>query len=698
MFRLNLLILTAKKRNMRLLNKDFFVVCISGAIIAVCAYLLYIDLNSHIIRDDKSAVAFITFRKKIAQRRYSDNSLWEELSNHSPLFNYDSIRTDDDSSAVVTFKDGGEINIDSNSMIIIVKEGDEVKVNFEGGNISVKKGALNLSVKADKTSFALKNGRLSIAKDANGITADVEGGSADVGSAGVLSDSNSFRFSGGQMNIETKNIILKSPADGEKVITSSSAGDVVFNFEGLSSSTIELSKTRSFSKIYKTIPSKGNSNVSLRSGSYYWRVVDKNEKSEVRRFSVISDSPVKAVYPENNSQVFFANQNSVFLLRWSGAESASDFEVMLASDPEMNNIINSIKTTARFTSFPINDEGKYYWAVKANYSGSITGSEVASFSAVKQLRMSPPVLIAPLDSANVSVSAVKTGKVRFNWKVSSKKYRIELAKDSSFNDKVFSKEISTNKEILPPDTAVGKYYWRVASLDSDGKDSDYSSVRELNVLDSISLRLISPVTGAISGKGLQRFRWNDNNMGSLYRIDIAKDNKFKSVVHTSTSSERKTDVSLSNAGKYYWRVFLLGSDESILAESRIEHFRITETLSSPVILSPSNGSKIDAGSPKPITIAWKNVAGANTYYVSLKQIVGGEEFLLFSEKTGKNSITIRDLSKLKPGKIRVEVKSVSLKNGEIIAESKPDSVVFEFKLSEMLSAPEIRTQGLIYVK
>ena len=78
---------------MRLLNKDFFVVCISGAIIAVCAYLLYLDLNSHIIRDDKSAVAFITFRKKIAQRRYSDNSVWEELSNHSPLFNYDSIRT-----------------------------------------------------------------------------------------------------------------------------------------------------------------------------------------------------------------------------------------------------------------------------------------------------------------------------------------------------------------------------------------------------------------------------------------------------------------------------------------------------------------------------------------------------------------------------------------------------------------------------
>ena len=698
MFRLNLLILMVKKRNMRLLNKDFFVVCISGAIIAVCAYLLYLDLNSQIIRDDKSAVAFITFRKKIAQRRYSDNSVWEELSNHSPLFNYDSIRTDDDSSAVVTFKDGGEIDIDSNSMIIIVKEGGEVKVNFEGGNISVKKGTLALSVKADKTSFGLKNGRLSISRNSDGITADVEGGSADAGSAGVISDSNSFRFSGGQIKIENKNIILKSPADGEKIITSSNEGDVSFNYEGISSSVIELSKTRSFSKIYKTVTSKGSSLVPLHSGLYYWRVVGSNEKSEVRRFSVISDSPVRAVYPENNSQVFFSNSDSVFMMRWSGAESATDFEVSVATDPEMKNIIKSIKTYARFTSFPIQDEGKYYWSVKANYSGNFTGSEVASFSAVEQTRMSPPVLIAPLDSAKVSVSAVKTGKVRFNWKVSSGKYRIDLSKDSSFDEKIFSKETSSNTEILSTDTSVGKYYWRVAAIDSDGKESDYSSARELNVLDSISLKLISPAAESISGKGLMRFRWNDNNMGSLYRIDISKDNAFKNIVHTSTSIERKTDVSLSDAGKYFWRVFLLSGDETVLAESPAGVFRISETLTSPVIITPANGSKFDAASPKPISITWKKVAGANNYSVSLKQIVGGEENLLFSEKTAKNSLTIRDLSKLKPGKIRVEVKSVSLKKGEIIAESRPDTVVFEFKLSDMLSAPEIRTQGLIYVK
>jgi len=698
MFRLNLLILMVKKRNMRLLNKDFFVVCISGAIIAVCAYLLYLDLNSQIIRDDKSAVAFITFRKKIAQRRYSDNSVWEELSNHSPLFNYDSIRTDDDSSAVVTFKDGGEIDIDSNSMIIIVKDGDEVKVNFEGGNISVKKGTLALSVKADKTSFGLKNGRLSISRNSDGIAADVEGGSAEVGSAGVLSDSTSFRFSGGEMKIENKNILLKSPADGEKIITASRAGDVSFNYEGLSSSVIELSKTRSFSKIYKTVPSKGSSNVSLPGGLYYWRVVGSSEKSEVRRFSVISDSPVRAVYPENNSQVFFSNSDSVFMMRWSGAEYASDFEVSVASDPEMKNIIKSIKTYARFTSIPIKEEGKYYWSVKANYSGSFTGSEVVSFSALKQTRVSPPVLIAPLDSANVSVSAVKTGKIRFNWKVSSGKYRIDLAKDSSFDEKIFSKETAYNTEILPPDTAVGKYYWRVAAIDTDGKDSDYSSARELNVLDSISLQLISPVAGSTFGKGLMRFRWNDNNMGSLYRIDISKDNGFKNIVHTSTSIERKTDVSLSAAGKYFWRVYLLGGDETVLAESPAGVFRISETLSSPVITTPVNGSKFDAGATNLISISWKKVAGANNYTVSLKQIVGGEENLLFSETTAKNSLIIKNFSKLKTGKIRVEVKSVFLQKGELIAESRPDTVVFEYKLSDMLSAPEIRTQGLIYVK
>jgi len=698
MFRLNLLILMVKKRNMRLLNKDFFVVCISGAIIAVCAYLLYLDLNSQIIRDDKSAVASITFRKKIAQRRYSDNSVWEELSDHSPLFNYDSIRTDDDSSAVVTFKDGSEVDVDSNSMIVIVKEGDAVSVNFEGGNISVKKGSSALNVKADETSFGLKDGKLSISKDSGGISAAIDGGSADIGSAGILTDSKSFVVLDGQAKIEDKKIFLKSPADGEKIITSADKGDIAFNFEGASAPVIEISKTRNFSKIYKAVPSKGSSLIALLEGVYYWRVADKNEKSEVRRFSVVSDSPVKAVYPENNSQVFFKNQDSVFMLKWSGAESAVSFDISVASDPKMTDIIKSVKTSARFVSLPVPAEGKYYWNVKANYSGGNTNSAVSSFSAVKQERIFPPALIAPLDSDKVSFTAVKSGKIRFNWKSSASKYRIDFAKDSSFNDKIFSKEIKANTELMPSDTAVGKYYWRVASIDTDGIESDFSAARVINVVDSFDLVNISPRSGFVAAKGLLRFRWSDKNIGSLYKIEIAKDKTFNSIINSSTSTERKADVNISDPGKYYWRVFLLGSGETVLAESPAWDFGIPDDLTSPVILSPANGTVVDSASVSPINISWKKIAGANTYSVSLKHLIGGEEYLLFSEKTNRNLLTIRDFSKLKPGKIRVEVKSINLQKGEIVAESKPESIIFEFKYSEMLSAPEIRTQGLIYVK
>ena len=135
-----------------------------------------------------------------------------------------------------------------------------------------------------------------------------------------------------------------------------------------------------------------------------------------------------------------------------------------------------------------------------------------------------------------------------------------------------------------------------------------------------------------------------------------------------------------------------------MAESPAGVFRISETLSSPVITTPVNCSKFDAGATNFISISWKKVTGANNYTVSLKQIVGGEENLLLSETTAKNSLIIKNLSKLKPGKIRVEVKSVFLQKGELIAESRSDTVVFEYKLSDMLSAPEIRTQGLIYVK
>ncbi len=698
MFRLNLLILIPKKKNMRLLNKDFFVVCISGAIIAFCAYLLYLDINSHMLRDEKNAIASITFRKRIAQRRYSDNSVWEELSNHSPLFNYDSIRTDDDSSAVVTFKDGGEIDIDANSMIIIIKEGSTLKVNFESGNISVKKGTLAISVKADKTSFGLKNGRLSVTKDSGNVSAEISGGSADVDSAGVLSDAKSYVFSDGLAKIEDKTILLKSPADSEKIITVADKGNVSFNFEGADSPVIEISRARNFSAIYRTIPSKGSSITALREGTYYWRVVDKNNKSEIRRFSVISDTPVKAVYPENNSKVLVSNSEPAFMAKWSGAEYAVSFDVTIASDPMMKDVVKSLKTSSRFISLELLSEGKYYWNVRADYSGGFIDSRVSSFTTVKHENLFPPDLISPLDMAKVSVSAVKTGKIRFNWKSSSKKYKIDIAKDSYFAEKIFSKEIASNTEVLPLDTSAGKYYWRVAAIDSKGKESEFSEVREINIVDSFDIQLVSPRPGHIASMGLLRFRWSDKNIGSLYKIEISRDNNFKDIIYSSTSIERYSDININNPGKYFWRVFLLAGDESISAESKIEDFRIPDSLQPPVIISPSEGLVFDSASDKPLNISWKKVAGANGYSVSLKHIVGGEEYLLFSEKTNKNSLTVKNISKLKIGKIRAEVKSVNVKKGEIVAESKPDTVVFEFKLSELLAAPEIRTQGLIYVK
>ena len=683
---------------MRLLNKDVFVVCLSGAITAFCAYLLYLDLNYHQVRDDKSAIASITFRKKIAQRRYSDNSVWEELSDHSPLFNYDSIRTDNDSSAVVTFKDKTEIDIDSNSMIIIVAEGDEVSVNFEGGNISVKKGASAMKVKTDKNSFGLRDGKLTIAKYSDSISADISGGSADIDSVGVLTDANSFVFSDGQAKIDDKKILLKTPVEGEKIITVSDESNVAFKFDGAAAPVIELSKTRNFSKIYKSIPSKGSSSIALSEGTYYWRVADNSDKSEIRRFSVISDSPVKAVYPENNSQVFYRDSDSLCILKWAGAESAVSFEISVSTDPQMKDIVKSVKTFARFASLPVSSEGKYYWNIRADYSGGFIESKVSSFSTVKQEHLQPPVLIAPFDSSQMSLPAVKTGKIRFNWKSSAPKYRIECAKDSLFNDKIFSHEIASNTEVLPLDTALGKYYWRVSSIDPDGTESDFSPIREFNIVDAFDLQLISPRPGYVASRGLLRFRWSDKNIGSLYKIEISKDSNFKNVIYSTTSIEKNTDINITDSGKYFWRVFLLTGDESVSAESKIEDFRIPDELASPVIISPSDGVVFDSASDKPITINWKKVAGANFYNVTLKHIVGGEEYVILTEKTNKNSLIIRNLSKLKPGKIKTEVKSVNMIKGEVIAESKPDIVIFELKLSELLSAPEIRTQGLIYVK
>ena len=92
------------------------------------------DLNTSQRRFDKEKIAVITFKNRIAQRKFEDRVVWERIDKSTPLYNGDLVRTSDLAEAVITFNDNSQIDLFENTMIQVYysdTEGISNLINFK---------------------------------------------------------------------------------------------------------------------------------------------------------------------------------------------------------------------------------------------------------------------------------------------------------------------------------------------------------------------------------------------------------------------------------------------------------------------------------------------------------------------------------------------------------------------------------------
>src|SRR5574344_1026593 len=92
--------------------------CVVAGLLAICAvslYLFFYDLNSSSIRTDKTKIATVNYKYKVAQRKFNDRVLWERVQQNSPLYDGDTVRTADLALATIYFSDGAVIELNENT-------------------------------------------------------------------------------------------------------------------------------------------------------------------------------------------------------------------------------------------------------------------------------------------------------------------------------------------------------------------------------------------------------------------------------------------------------------------------------------------------------------------------------------------------------------------------------------------------------
>ncbi|MBN2441775.1 MAG: FecR domain-containing protein, partial [Spirochaetales bacterium] len=450
---------------MRFSRNDFLVVGIGTAVITVFAYLYYKDITTKVQAGANELIGTVVHKRKTAERKYAGQVIWEGVDNEVPLYNYDSIRTSDQSEASLRLNDGTEIKLNENSMILLVLDKNQIDIQFNQGSIiasrggtegdlkklNIKSGTANISVdKGDVKLSQNKAGDLNFSVLKGGAGIDTGKGITNIGTDQALVLT---KDSGDVVKYELT-VKLISPAPDTYHHTPSKKKKMDFSWlavKGEYSVFFELSKDEAFANIIQKNEVSGTAiSVELEKGIYYWRVravhkiTKKDEFSESRRFTVLWDEPVKLISPADKYTVTYRSALPIIFFKWTKSEIALSYKLVLASDPSMSKVIRTFDTPQNNIVLDSLSKGIYYWRIEKNTGlKDIAGtnpSDIFELNISEKEVTAPPELVYPDNARRFSRALLEKQNITFTWKniPDIREYNFFVSKDEGFKDIVFS--------------------------------------------------------------------------------------------------------------------------------------------------------------------------------------------------------------------------------------------------------------------
>ena len=99
-------------------------ICLIGAFIS--SALFYKGFFRALTKLNEEPIATITFKYKTAQRKFLERVVWDRLRQNSPVYNGDTIHTENLAEATVYFIDGNVMNLSENTMAQVFLSEDQL--------------------------------------------------------------------------------------------------------------------------------------------------------------------------------------------------------------------------------------------------------------------------------------------------------------------------------------------------------------------------------------------------------------------------------------------------------------------------------------------------------------------------------------------------------------------------------------------
>lgn len=711
---------------MRSLNSNTLVPVAGAVIIAVFSLLLYFDMKGGRTSSQNEEIGTIVFKRQTAQRKYAEQVVWDDLAQSVPVYNYDTIRTADMSEAVIKLKDGTEIALNENSMILLVMSSDDASVEFMRGSIAANRDdtGRKLNITAGGAVVSLGEGALNLARGrGEGLDVTLNRGSALVKSGESEKEvaTDQRIVVAGDVRVFDLKIRLAAPGPNEYFFTPAGKAAVVFSWEPAlreGQAWLETAADPSFAALTATRAVSGKTaTLALPEGIAYWRVrtadraTGKVEVSESRRLVVLKNEPLVPIAPPDGAVVRYTMSVPIILFRWSENSAGGTSTLSIYRDAKMEEQVKSVSIAGSSIAVDGLAVGTYFWRIERTINAG--GKRNTETSAPRRLvveRSDTPVapeLVYPAEGAAVNRLALERESAAFSWKKNTEHSltRVEIARDRAFTDVIHSDNARGN--VLRPARTfeTGTYYWRAVGVIDEKTSTPPSTVREFRVVETGDIALVGPADGATvapeaaAESASVDFAWRRSGIDGRYRLQVARDASFGSLYRERTADGTGVSVDDIEPGDYAWRVLLLDEDGNELMRSATRTLAVRRALPTPEVLSPADGKIVDMSDSNALNFRWRPVREATLYRIGLYHVKKGIHHNILTKETRDTAIAMTELEKLDVGDFYWTLRAFEMRGGRTVARTSPEvRSRFSITLGGAAQKPEIKSPRKIYVE
>lgn len=384
-----------------------------------------------------------------------------------------------------------------------------------------------------------------------------------------------------------------------------------------------------------------------RAGKYFWRVRALDAWNRSTRFGpgrsmVLVGGPLELLFPENEQTVTLVGERPRVLFRWKPAPLARRYRIEVAQDERFGRVVFEREVEQTEFAWEASGPGDYFWRVR-----SVFGEDDASaprggrrFSLTEKPLPPPPEVapryeieaparparpkrrggldwLFPIRDAFAAEEPVE-GKLRWSPSRGATAYRVEIARDDDFEEIVLRREVK-GVELEWREAAPGKYFFRVAAVDADGRRGAFSQTSELLV------RPPAPEPETTRGSHLillgeeaaLELEWKAAPGVEAYEVELARASERGKPFLRREVEGTRLETESPESGEYVWRVRGTGGETEQTRFTDWIPITITRQRppSAPTSLA-STASRAPDGRVQ-LRLDWSMVPGAVEYEVQL---------------------------------------------------------------------------------